>query len=537
MGAVMGNDDIEIGQQFLRRTYHGLAALLAEAHEAREEQVALVRRTPFKLYRDVPRVDLDQELPLELGDLRAAFPAFAHLRPAPPQLDRPTLSRLLFYSYGFSRHDAGTAAEWPHHRVVPSARCLFPSELYVFLPEDGELLGGLYHYDVPHHRLDRLRGAEAGPLLWACLGERQDDARAVLLVSSLFWKTAAYYANFAYRLCTQEAGMVAGNALMVAGALGLRGQIRYQFLDRPLNRLLGLAAGEESTLAVLPLFAGEPAPARRLAPTAAEDLLAQIAPIQPATLGSAALDPQRCGLLLEIDRHSMLEDSAAIRRGLAFAPPHWSGSPALHPPAPAALPVDLAGALHARSSGDMFFRPDARPIPAAVFWEILRHALAPYSSDVQPEGAPPLLQLYVVVNHVGGVAPGVYRLDPQNGALASVAAGPQVERLRAVQSGMDCGAAAMVCYLAGDYVAVSAALRNRSYRILHAESGLVAQRLCLLGAAYGLAARCSDSYSLDATVALLRLEDSPLLPLFQIALGYERPGAGAGERYRLSIRF
>src|SRR5882757_501297 len=63
------------------------------------------------------------------------------------------LSELLHYTYGVSRLELGPLAMWPYHRLVPSARCFFPTELYCWLPETGRLPVGLYAYDAAHHAL------------------------------------------------------------------------------------------------------------------------------------------------------------------------------------------------------------------------------------------------------------------------------------------------------------------------------------------------------------------------------------------------
>src|SRR5438034_1152485 len=55
--------------------------------------------------------------------------------PTNPFIPYESLSTLLYYTYGFSRHDEGEGASWPFHRFVASARCLFPTELYLWLPQ------------------------------------------------------------------------------------------------------------------------------------------------------------------------------------------------------------------------------------------------------------------------------------------------------------------------------------------------------------------------------------------------------------------
>jgi SagB-type dehydrogenase family enzyme len=525
---------MSVGQRYVYHTYQGLAALFAEPHGAEGEPDEPLR---FKLYRDAPYYPLSQTLPLKLGDARWSFPSYRTDTSDAPQatLTLETISQLLYYSYGFSRQDLGAQVAWPFHRLTPSARCFFPTELYAWLPSVGPLPAGIYHYDPAHHRLALLRPGDYRALLGALLAADLRDCGPILLTTSLFWKTAFRYRNFAYRLCTQEAGLVAGNALLVGAALGWHGHVHYQFLDQPLNHLLGCETDEESTLAVLPFYAA-PRLLLRSHPDTDEAARAELPALRLHYLKRSSLDRASCALLCEIDHASQLRTTAAIRT-LPPALRVCDAAVARAAPAPERAPVELAAALHARSSGDVEFNPLATPLAYDQFWEIVRNALAPYTSDLSASSAAPRLECYLVINHVIGIAPGVYRLCGSCDALHQVALGSSMAQLHAIQPGMNCSGASVVCYLVSRSGGVDPALGARSYRVLHFESGIVAQRLAVLGAAYGLVARCSDSFNVEHCCALLQLGATEALPLLQIALGYERPGSGAGLRYRFAIRF
>src|SRR5699024_12194458 len=98
-----------------------------------------------------------------------------------------------------------------------------------------------------------LREGDWGGLVQQASRTRTDGAKYVLFLTSMFWKNAFRYRHYSYRLCSQEAGLVAGNVLAVAQALGLRTRVHYQFLDEPLSRLLGLSPGTESVMSLITL--------------------------------------------------------------------------------------------------------------------------------------------------------------------------------------------------------------------------------------------------------------------------------------------
>jgi nitroreductase len=79
-----------------------------------------------------------------------------------------------------------------------------------------------------------------------------------------------------------------------------------------------------------------------------------------------------------------------------------------------------------------------------------------------------------------------------------------------------------VVSIVGDPTATARWLGERSFRVLNAEAGIVAQRVCLGSAAAGLAARPYNSYRADGVAALLGISGAPLVPIFQIAVGRPR---------------
>lgn len=528
----------EIGRAYMQKTFYELSDIFALGHGEEGDPGEPLK---FKVYQDLPRYPLCQALPLTVGDPRQAFPAFAQTYPdsTDTKLDFLTLSTLLYYTFGFSRHDSGSGVRWPFHRLVPSARCFYPTELYLWIPQIDALPAGIYHYDNLHHSLVCLRQGEYRDTFSTLAGADLDDSAAILLISAHFWKNAFRYRNFSYRLCSQEAGLVAGNALLVAGTLGLQGHIHYQFLDRTVNHLLGFQPLEESLFSIIPLYPKHSSPTQaRLLSTSAEDMLAQIEPISPRYIQPGTLDPQLCSLFVEMDQLSFMESTDEFATSSNNTIPACDKNEArLLPPPPLNQGLEMAEALHQRHSGDMLFIPLQKPLALEAFWEIIRYSLSPYQHDLCTQEAGLNAQLYIAVNHVEGLPQGLYRLCPTCGALHVVEQRDvtlDTFRIHSTST-VSCHTACMVCYIVGNYDALAETHGNRSYRIMNMESGIVAQRLCVMSAAFGLAARCSDSYNMQRCEEFLRLTDQPALPVFLVAIGYERPGPGA--RYRHTIRF
>jgi SagB-type dehydrogenase family enzyme len=538
------NRDLSIGSEFMHRSFYDIASLqIGKDRESNLQQQPL----PCKLYQNVDHYPLQAVPPLTLGDARWSFHAFRQMKsdqsiPNRDSLDEESLSTLIYYTYGFSRHDEGPGVAWPFHRFVPSARCLFPAELYLWLPQVGQIPSGLYAYDAHHHRLALLRPGDACVFIGQALDASLDHCLGILLISALFWKTAFKYLNFAYRLCTQEVGLVAGNALLVAGTLGMQSHIHYQFLDQVLNRLLGFDAEEESLMAVLPLYPAENAHQqviqRTYLNTTSQVLSDVIAPIDLQYLKRSVLDRERCASLITMNQHSLLETTTEI-----VSVPYIQSiicnisDKRISPCEPLVKPIDLAQALYIRNSGDVHFTPRRVMLPHHVFWEIVRYSLSPYVSDTRQMYSAPQLSLYIVINAVEGMDQGIYRFCSHCNMLHVIAHCDIALTFQAIQTqdNITCTSANMLCYIVGEYSATSNIFGNRAYRLLHMETGIIAQRLCVMSAAYGLTARYSNSYKVAPCKMLLRLASSDAMPLAEIVIGVEQPGAHGAHRYRFSL--
>jgi SagB-type dehydrogenase family enzyme len=508
---VSGNRDTAVAERYWDETCVQPMAALAKGtgREGGPDEPRKVKSYPGRRPLLLP-----QRLPTSLGSVEAAITGSAPPAPAGALADPAVVGGLLYFGYGLSRVDVGAVNGWPHHRLVPSARCFYPTELYVV---DA---AGVHHYDHAHHGLVPLRAGDHRGHLGAALGGA--DAPLYLVLTSHFWKTAFRYRHYAYRLCTQEAGMVAGNLMLVAGAAGLRTRVHYQFLDESVDHLLGLQSGEERTVAVLAVGgsggAGPAAPARDAA-----ELNAAIPALDaPSVRAPGDRD-------LAADTYTV--DAASVLRTTAELAASWPGAPQ---PAPAGVtaPTGLVAALRGRHSGGTLFRPAARPVDGPGFRAALGLATAPYDSDVGPG---PRAAVHAIVQFVDGVEPGVYRAgadglhrtgDLPRGRLAdAVVQGPPVVDLERTPA---------VCYAVSDRFAATSALGNRGYRVAHLDAGIVAQRLCVLAsAAGGVAARPFNGYARDPVARALGLTEPGATPMFQIALGHRVPTA----QYEMGLVF
>ncbi|MGH3238938.1 MAG: SagB family peptide dehydrogenase [Spirillospora sp.] len=516
---------------YWHRALDGFAAMVAdEAERGRDRETSADTPPSFKPYRSLPRHRLPRPMPAMLADARPPFAgsrarsgvAEAH---ATPRLDADRLATLLHYVYGVSRQELGPAARWAYHRYVPSARCLFPTELYVWLPAVRPYPPGVYYYDPAHHQLVLVRGGDLRTHIAAAT--LPVDAECALLLSSLFWKTAFRYGDYAYRLCTQEVGLVAGNALMVAGALGLWGRLRHQFPDDAVESLLGIDWHDEAAMMAVPLF--RQADVSR---TALPDGVPPGTSHAGDTRAGRTLHPGNPGNpgIAAVHERTRLGDTARFGRMAAARPP------APQTPADDDRTVSLPDALRRRQSGPSLLGLIREPISLRRMRRVLGHALDPHPSDAVLDGDPPPIDLHLAVIDVEDLPSGLYRLHP-DGALECRRPEPPgvpLQRLlheAGVGIALNCRTANFVAYLVGDLDAAARGFGGRAERILSQEAGVVAQRICVLGAAEELTARIHNGYPADRVREFLGLRRGRQAPLFQIVVGRSRPTA----RYQLPV--
>jgi SagB-type dehydrogenase family enzyme len=123
-------------------------------------------------------------------------------------------------------------------RSWPSAGGLYPLDAYLVAARVSELEGGLYHFNVPQERLERLPGRAprdvlAEGFLW------QDfitSAAAVVLLVGVFERTVIKYGERGYRLVLLDAGHAAQNLLLACEQCGLPAAAIGGFADEALAR-------------------------------------------------------------------------------------------------------------------------------------------------------------------------------------------------------------------------------------------------------------------------------------------------------------
>lgn len=227
-------------------------------HPSDATVLSVMRRLrTVKEYGDRPKLALPDELPpagRSLDDTLLGRVTARRFGGGPIELAQ--LAKILRFAYGVTRDNAGTEFPRPF-RTVPSGGALFPLELYVVVRAVEGLAPGLYHYDPEDHTLDALRTGEDGGRASGELashlvqGDLAREAAAAVVVSAVFFRSTFKYGDRGYRFVLLEAGHVGQNVLLTAGGLGLAATPVGGFMDRDVDRWLGLDGIDESVVYLL----------------------------------------------------------------------------------------------------------------------------------------------------------------------------------------------------------------------------------------------------------------------------------------------
>ncbi len=507
----MANRDVRAILEYHEATKHSERSLRASRHVLDWENQPL----PFKIYRGLDPIPLPRDPP------ERAVPALEAIAWSPQATpgageripDLAGLSRVLQLSAGITRRKRHPGGE-VFLRAYPNTGALHHVDLYLVTGELPGLSAGVYHFGPHDGALRRLREGDWRGVLVAASGESPELARAPAVVASAstYWRNSWKYQARAWRHCFWDAGTLHANLLALAATAGLEPRVVLGFADRPVERLLGLDREREGALALVPLgrWQWPPPPAPEV-----PELALETEPLSRAEVDSPRIRAAQAASSLADGRE------AAAWRGLA---PRRPGLPPAGPVTPLrpgpqeGLPRDtLERVIRRRGSTRAFDRE--RPLSFEELSTALDRASRGVPADfLEPPGAM-LLDWYLIVNAVEGLAPGAYHYRREERSLECLREG----RFRGAAGhlGLDqelpADAAANVYQLA-DLPALLERFGSRGYRAAQLEGGIAGGRLYLAAYAQRFGATGLTFFD-DEVTEFFSPHAAGKSPMFLVALG------------------
>jgi SagB-type dehydrogenase family enzyme len=416
-------------------------------------------------------------------------------------------------------------------RVNPSSGNLHPTEAYLALHQTEGVPAGLYHYRAMEHALECRRSGSALDELAAMLDQPSlAQAEMLMVLSSIFWRESWKYRDRAYRYCLHDMGHAMASVLLAARGLGADAQVLSHFADLPLADFLGVTVQDEGPLLVIALNGPQATTATprssKGSSRAQPDVAwrAFVGPLQ-GTPNALSAEEVPYHLLVGMHQSTLLPD-----------PPR--PVPVLLPPAPESSEperevIPLASAPTSDPPLDRIARRrrsalDFDPAPRLSLGDlgtILCHATRSFSADFLATGrtaasCPALITLYLYVNRVTGLDPGVYRYRPDCHELILIKRGDVARRAAYLSLEQELGAHACVVFsMIADLERAAASFGNRGYRYAHIEAGFIGQGLYLGAEAVGWNATGIGAFYDDDVLQFLELSPEQGQVIYHFAIG------------------
>lgn len=463
-----------------------------------------------KVYQTAPATELTRDLP------EAGRPAIESLSATGADgagvPDRALLGRLGLLTNGLLNRSVVTRDGRTHQfRTAGGTGAMYHLELYFVCGDLADLAAGVYQYSTVDHTLRLLRSGDFRAALVDATGDEPAVATApvVLALTSTFWRNAWRYRERAYRHVFWDAGTSLSHILAVAASADVPAELVFGYADRLVDDLLGVDGERESAVALVAL--GHSSEAPQIVP-----------PIERLDLPTRRLSPAEVTFhaITDMHRASSLRggDEAAAWRARRWARPTRDPLGELIKLRPTAEldPGPVEQTILRRRSTRKY---DAGvEIGFEAFSTLLERSTRGVASDVLVPGSP-LTELYLIVNAVEGLAPGVYRHEPSLGAVELVKEGDfreQATRIAAIQS--YAGLAHVNLYYLADLPAILEHYGPRGYRLAQLEGALHAGKLHLGTHTLGLGAVGSTSFD-DEVIEFLSPAAQGLSYMFVTVFG------------------
>jgi SagB-type dehydrogenase family enzyme len=502
----VGNDYLEASRVFHELTKHSYTSVRSAPHHLDWD----IKPMPYKVYPAAGALALPRDLALPRMPALAAIEDDGRGRNGAP-LGIENLTRILFCADGLTRARKVGGEDY-HFRAAPSAGALYPIELYLAAARCDGIEPGLYHFSPADLKLRGLRRGDWRGYLARAAAMRPSitEARAVVILTSIFWRSTWKYRARGYRYCFWDAGTIAANLLAAAVAEDLSAEVITAFADSELETLLGVDGEREGIAAMVALGDGAAAGDEPPAPG-------------PLEIDSIALSPREIAYpdLVKIHAESRVEtpeQARAVASSRLEAADHPRGGAIACPAAIAPEEaMGLGETILTRGSTRVFAREGigAEEL-ATIMGASSRHPRADF---------PRLTDTYLIVNAVAEMEPGAYCYHRASGAFELIKAGDfraEAGYLCLEQPlGMDCSA--LIVYMA-DLERALAALGNRGYRDVHLEAGILGGRAYLASYALGRGAT-GLTFCDDDTAKFFAPHAAGKSPILMVAIGVPKRDA------------
>jgi SagB-type dehydrogenase family enzyme len=317
--------------------------------------------------------------------------------------------------------------------------------------------------------------------------------------------------------------------LAVADQMGITSRVCYQFLDRPLNHLLGMSEQDESVYAVIPLSKHPVIGIDNKDPSHTSASLCNELPELKHTVYQRSKNVIDYPILKKLNEAAMFESTDSfVKLEKAKHSNYVMSMESIMLPYTKALKYDFASVCRERHSPDLDFR--LGEIKLVQLATLLKETLSfVYNNDLveSEEKTQNRVSLYGCFSNVEGIPSGAYSFEEKAHVLKRISSGDYREYL---QNGLTMDNVNMfqvpICFhLVGDKDFYIGKMGYRGYRILHMEAGMILQRLLLTAGALGFGGHPLLGFDAKSCDELYQINAKQKTCLIQVPMGPYQPRA------------
>jgi SagB-type dehydrogenase family enzyme len=490
----MKNRELDAAWTYHNATKHSQESIRRNRHTLDWQNQPL----PFKIYRDLPPIPLPQRLASSEPALAAiARPGTAGAGEV--ALSIQVLAELLFLSAGITKRRSYPGGEILF-RAAACTGALYHIDLYLVCGDLPGLEAGVYHFSPQDFALRKLRSGDYRDHVAAASGREPsiDNAPAVIISASTYWRNAWKYQSRAYRHCFWDSGTMLANLTAAAAARNIPANIVVGFADQRISELLALDQQREAPLSLLALGRA-PSKAAAEAPSL-EAITFDTVPLSPKEIDYPAIramhEASSLGSKEEAETWRQQAKGESEKRKSEFDRERTLFS--LEPMADEQMPQDILEDVVVRRGSTREFARDS--ITFAQLSTMLDRATRGIAADFLTERDPSLNDLYLIVHAVEGLPSGAYFFRREERALELLKRGDFRREAGYLGLGQEIPADASVnVYFLADLDRVIGRFGNRGYRTAQLEAAIMGGKLYLAAYAQRLGASGLTFFDDDVT--------------------------------------
>jgi SagB-type dehydrogenase family enzyme len=414
----MQNREIDAAWAYHNGTKHSYQSVRAGGHHLDWENQPL----SFKIYPQLAPLSLDPQLSSSAMPALAAIGSPGVRSESSAAMTSRALAEMLFLAAGITRRRKYPGGEILF-RAAACTGALYHIDLYIVCAELDGLDAGVYHFSPQDFALRKLRAGDFRPTLVRASGVEPSvaNAQCVIVSASTFWRNAWKYQARAYRHCYWDNGTLLANLLATTSARKISAKLVLGFVDATVNQLLALDTRREAALSLVALGHDALLRGSSSLPTLPE-LALETVPLSKREVDYPAMRAMHEASALESEEevNAWREQGKAKGEGLKDERASARLFP-LQPLADEALPRDTIEEVIVRRGSTREFSHAA--ISFAELSTMIDRASRGIDSDFLGPEAPPLNDLYLIVNAVDGLPAGAYVFRRDQRALELLKAG------------------------------------------------------------------------------------------------------------------